>query len=194
MSKFEYFHVFETILYGLMLAKLIIGVNNLYTFRSSIKFYWPHFLALLYIFLAIVNSYHDNLDSSVYSAVEDEWFFLHVIIIPPLILYSIIHHALPSEFKGSDLKGLLLNKNRRIIFFLGTAYGILSIYRLMLQWSIEKESSALSIYFKTWNDAWFIIPHTLTLMFLIVAIRKSEILLKILLVLAVLSQVLFYVI
>lgn len=194
MSKFEYFHVFETIFYGLMLAKLVIGINNMFTYRKTIKFYWPYVLMIIYIFLVIINSYHDNLNTPVYGAVTNESFFLGVIILPPLLLYSIVHQGLPKKFKGMDQREFLLIKNRRIIFSLGFILGILGMYRLVLGWGLEKNESLIEIYIQTFADAWFLIPHALILMNLANAIWKNEILLKVVIVFALLTQILFYII
>ncbi len=195
MTKFSYFHVFESILYGLMLAKWLLDTNNLYTFRAKIKFYWPHTLQVFIILATIVNNYHFNLDSPVYDAVDGdngEWYFLHVIVIPPLLLYSVVHQLFPSHYDQVDFKSYFLVENRKIIFVLGALTHAFGIYRFCIHHSLRTGLSPWEIYLKTLGDLWFYMPHLGVVLSFVVAFWKNESFLKVIIILSLTATVFVY--
>lgn len=192
MTKMAYFHVFETIIYGLMVAKWLTDANNLYTFRAKIKFYWPYLLLVFLVLLKLVNSYYENLDSKVYDAVNNEWFFFHVIILPPLLLYSLIHHLFPDKYDEVNLRSYILTDYRRIFFSLSFLTEAMGIYRFCIHHSIRTGKSAWEIYLITLGDWWFYMPHLGLIVLGILALRRSEILLKIYVIVSLVVEVIFY--
>lgn len=175
-----------------MVSHLIQRVNKIYAYRKTLKGYWPYFLLVFYIFSSVVNTFHDNLNSSLYESVDSEGFFLLVIIVPPLLLYSLIYHAFPLKLQGCDFRGFLLHENRKIIFSLAFVWGGFTIARSMIEQSIDSGINPITIYFETWKEAWFIIPNGFTLLALIIAFVENETLIKSFAVLSFLAMVLFF--
>jgi hypothetical protein len=152
---------------------------------------------MVFIILAtIVNSYHFNLDSPVYEAVgsNGELFFLHVIILPPLLLYSVVHQLFPAEYKQVEFRQYLLVDNRKIIFLLIAFTNAINIYRFCIHHSLRKGQSAWEIYVNTLGDLWFYGPHLIVAITLLIAFWKNELLLKIYAIFALASTVFVYVV
>jgi len=192
MSKFEYYFIFETILYGLMLSMLIQGVNKIYTYRKKVRGYWPYYFLLFYIFSRVINSFYDNLNSPLYETVDTEGYFLLIIITPPLLLYSVIHHGFPDKYTDCDFREFLLQTNRKIIFLLAFFWSVFVISRSVIEWAIESHKNPFVVYFETWREPWFIIPNGFTLLALVIAFVKNELLIKVFAVLSVISVFLFF--
>ena len=175
-----------------MVSHLIKGVNKIYANRKTIKGYWPYFLLLFYIFSSVVNTFHDNLDSSLYESVNSEGFFLLIIILPPLLLYSLIYHAFPLKVSGCDFKYFLVQDNRKVIFGLAFIWGAFAIARSMIELGIDSGRNPFAIYFETWQQTWFIIPNGFTLLCLILVFVPNEVLIKVFALLSFLSMILFF--
>ena len=116
MTKLEYYHVFEAILYGLIVAKLFLGWNNLIQNRKSIRVYWAHILLTIDCFLIVVIRYHNQLHMSHIEATEIPFGFLYHVILIPGTFYFVIHQAFPKDFEKTDFRELILNERPSIFY------------------------------------------------------------------------------
>ena len=57
MNEFEYYHGFETILYGLAFAVLFTGAGKMIIHSKHLKFYWAHGLAIITCMMILVEAY-----------------------------------------------------------------------------------------------------------------------------------------
>ena len=116
MSKLEYYHVFEAILYGLIVTKLFLGWNNLIQNRKSLQVYWAHILLTLDCFLIVVIRYHNQLHMSHIEAIDTPFGFLYHVILIPGTFYFVIHQAFPREFKKTNYRELLSSERPSILY------------------------------------------------------------------------------
>ena len=125
MTKLEYFQVFEAILYGLIVAKLFLGWNNLIQHRKSIRLYWAHILTTLNCFLIVVIRYHNQMHMSHIEAIESPLGFLYHVILIPGTFYFVIHQAFPRDFENTNFRELIFNERPSILYPL-VIFGVLN--------------------------------------------------------------------
>lgn len=110
MSNEEYFQVFEAILYGAIVAELLIGWSKLLTEKGKYKFYWAHFLATVTIFLVVIQRYFSGRDLAHYQSIQTSYEFLFYIVLTPAIFFLAVSQMFPKRIAGVDFRILVIEK------------------------------------------------------------------------------------
>jgi len=116
MTKLEYYHVFEAIIYGLIVTKLFLSWNNLIQHRSCIKLYWAHLILTLNCFLIVIIRYHNQLHMNHIQTIEIPFGFLYNVILIPGTFYFAIHQAFPIRFENTDFRELMSKERPAILY------------------------------------------------------------------------------
>lgn len=120
MKEFEYLLAFESILYGLLVTKFLDGWNTLLVHRKEIKFYWPHTLLSISLFLGTVGRFKSRFYSPDFDSIGPGWVVLSNIFLPIALIYFTLYQLFPPESKGVDLKEHL--ESDRLIFLGGALF------------------------------------------------------------------------
>lgn len=104
MDVKEYYHVFEAILYGLIMTKLFVSWNRMIDERKSIKIYWTHILITITIFLTICARYHGQLSMLHIDQITNGISFMVYIIVLPGALYFSVHQIFPNYYENVDFR------------------------------------------------------------------------------------------
>lgn len=129
MSEFEYLLAFESILYGLLVAKFLERWNILLANRKSIEFYWPHTLLSASVLFATIARFKNRFFSPDFESIGKAWEVMNDIFIPLALLYSLTYQFFPSESRNLDLKKHL--KSNSLIYLIGSIFfihGSIDIY------------------------------------------------------------------
>ncbi len=114
MSKFEYLLAFETILYGLVLAHTVEGFSKMIHHRRTIEFYWAHTMAIITIFLVVVQTYY-----TIYwvpaDTVTSAWSFLFLRIMPLTLLFIMTYQIVPEKYKGLKSEKFFYKRLKEIL-------------------------------------------------------------------------------
>jgi hypothetical protein len=135
MSVQEHFHVFETLLFGLAIAHLMIGVGKMIDHQETIKTYWMHSLTVISLFLIVVQAYFINYQHPLYEMLEFNYQFLLMSVFPIGAVFMCSYQLFPEKISGTDFEDFFWKKARIVIFFmvvLGLGYGFRN------QWSFTK--------------------------------------------------------
>lgn len=114
MSRFEYFLAFETILYGLILAHLVVGFSKMVYHRKTINFYWAHTLACITNFFVIIQTYY-----SLYwvpdETITGPWSFFFLRIMPLTLQYIIVYQIIPEKVEGLQAETFIYSRLKEIL-------------------------------------------------------------------------------
>ena len=141
MDKFEYYHGFEAILYGLAVAHVLVGINDMVHHRKTIKLYWVHIVAIGIIMLAIVQNYY-RLFWFGAELTDTAWLFFFFRVIPLSILFIMTYQLFPKKTKGTDFDEFLHAHEKELLVpmvlfnvmaFIKTTYFRLDDFRALSQ-------------------------------------------------------------
>lgn len=108
LSRKEYFHVFESILYGLAVAQLLVSWGKLIYKNGTYKGYWAHIIVTILWLLAIIQRFFARHDLSQYNGVDTSLLFFLFIVLPPILVFINILLYLPEKCEGIDYRELVL--------------------------------------------------------------------------------------
>lgn len=118
MSQFEYLVAFESILYGLLVSKVLVSANHLLYHRRTVRFYWPHTLLLVALFIGVIQRFNARFFSPDFETVTYTYQLIFHLVIPMSLFYALFHQLFPEKSAGADLKEHLFS-NIKLIFGLG---------------------------------------------------------------------------
>lgn len=113
MTVAEYFLVFESIFFGLIIAQVLMGWNNMIANSEHFEFDWLHFLCTLAIFLAAIQNYY--IGQVNLSAPKTILEFMFRNIFAPAALYIAAFQLFPQNINGEKLSSFILHKNWRFL-------------------------------------------------------------------------------
>ncbi len=115
MTNEEYILAFESILYGLIISRILVKWNYMIQDDQPKKQYWAFWTFSLAIFLLIIYVFITNKIYDHYQNMVDEKTFLLYAVFPPSLFTIIVYQMFPKEFKQVDLKEYLMKYRNRII-------------------------------------------------------------------------------
>ncbi len=145
MSVQEHFHVFETLLYGLAIAHILIGLSKMLDHRKTIRFYWLHLLMVLTILMTISHRYFIAFEAPSFAAIHYAYEFLLLIFLPLTCLFFITYQLIPNKVEGVDFKEFLWERST-ILLSLNVVFLILLVYRNFIEFSIFFKGEIPSTY------------------------------------------------
>ena len=119
----EYILAFESILYGLIVSRILISWNKMLQEKESFKHYWAHYILTFSIFLFIVFIYIYNAITDQFAGIEHWMPFLTHAVLPPAIFTFISYQMFPKKLNGVNLKQFVMD-NRWKIFLPAFAFGV----------------------------------------------------------------------
>ncbi len=135
MSSQEHFHVFETLLYGLAIAHILIGVSKMTDHRRTIRFYWLHGLTVLTLLLTILHRYFIAFNAPSFKSIHYAYEFLFLLFLPLSTLFFSAYHIIPSKVKNTDFKEFFWSRST-ILLTLFLVFLVLLVIRNYIEFSI----------------------------------------------------------
>ena len=114
----EYFHFFESILYGLAVTQLLVGWARLIAKYGSYKGYWAHVMFTALLLLTIVQRFFVRGDLAQFNGIETSLEFFLKIMVSPLLVFVTIFLFLPERCEGVDFRALVI---KYIWLFVGSS-------------------------------------------------------------------------
>ena len=127
MSKFEYLHGFESIVYGLAFAHVLIGISQMIYHRRTIKFYWLHNLAVVFFFLAITQTYY-SLQWVSADTINSTFQFIVLRVLPLSLLFIIAYQAFPEKMEGTDFEDFIHLREKEV-FLPMVAFNLMTVVK-----------------------------------------------------------------
>ena len=115
MSIDEYYLAFESILYGLIISRILIKWSEMFREEDSKTYHWAYLLLTLNVFFLIIYMFWVNRNPEHYAGINGPFDFFLTVVLPPSIFTFVTFQMFPSTFSGIVQKEYLLN-NRRSIF------------------------------------------------------------------------------
>jgi len=115
MSKEEYFAVFESLLYGLALAHILVSISRMVAHRKSIKLYWVHLALLIAGILVLPQRYFAGFHAEEYQHVNSAAAFFFLLMMPMGLYFIIAYQIFPEKIEGTDFKEFFWDKHKEII-------------------------------------------------------------------------------
>ncbi len=118
MSIEEYYLVFDSIFYGLILARILTGWSKMISAYGEYRVYWMHILWTVSIFLTVIQNYSSelSLDGSLeYSKIMKGVDILYHLVLGPSLLYIVSHQSFPDQLKGLNFKDYVLKSRWKIM-------------------------------------------------------------------------------
>ena len=131
MSLVEYFHVFDSILYGIIIARILVGMSNMIIYRRSIKFYWAHLLLVILGFLIAVENYFSHFRQQYFEYISNAWMFFILLVVPLSLLFVIVYLSFPKKFKNTDFKEFIVVRQKELLIVM-LAFSISTNIRLFI--------------------------------------------------------------
>ena len=160
MTQFEYVMVLMSLILGLGITQILYGLSNLILRWSQVKFYFPHLLCILFVFIMHIQEWWVNYE---YSFSIKEWRFsmFSLLIVYPIILFIMARLLFPIRVEGevTDLKVFYFKHYRKFYLF-GFLMAFISIPQNLLLSDIGITDQFVQL--------------GLSLFFLIPIFRKSE--------------------
>lgn len=125
MAVEEYFLAFESILYGLIISRILIKWSEMANIKST-AIYWEYIILTINVFLLIVNVYWANRYPEHYEDVTNPLMFLLVVVVPPSLFTFMTYQMFPNEHNSKNLKEYLI-EHRKKIFIPWTAFMVYEI-------------------------------------------------------------------
>ena len=125
MAVEEYFLAFESILYGLIISRILIKWSEMTNIKTT-AIYWEYIILTINVFLLIVNVYWANIYPEHYEEVTNPLMFLLVVVIPPSLFTFMTYQMFPSEHNSKNLKEYLI-EHRKKIFIPWTTFMVYEI-------------------------------------------------------------------
>lgn len=127
MSRFEYFLAFETILYGLVLAHIVMGFSKMIYHRKTIRFYWGHVLACIAVFFVVIQTYY-SLFWVPDDTVINTWTFFFLRILPLTLLYIMVYQIIPEDVEGLEAEPFLFQRLKEVLIPM-TIFNLLTVVK-----------------------------------------------------------------
>ncbi|MDW3193974.1 MAG: hypothetical protein R8G66_16490 [Cytophagales bacterium] len=118
MSKVEYFHVFESIIYGLVTARFLQGWYYMIKTKGN-KNYWAHLMTTIYLFVGFTQRYYIGLNNPGFELVTNYSSFLFIVILTPSLFFFVGVILFPDEKYAVDYK-VFFQKRLRLFLVLFT--------------------------------------------------------------------------
>lgn len=115
MTKVEYYAMFESLLYGLALAHILVVCSKMIANRKTIKFYWAHFLLVSAGLFVIAQRYYAGYDAVEYAHVGSAVEFLFLIMLPMALFFVLAYQIFPEKIEGANLKEFFYEKSKEFI-------------------------------------------------------------------------------
>lgn len=129
MSTAEYYLAFESILYGLIISKILIKWAEMIKDKEVKSYHWAYILLTINIFCLIVYFFWVNREPEHYENIEGPFMFLLHVVIPPSIFTFMTFQMFPNEFSGMIQKDYLI-KYRKNIFIPWVVYLVYNLSAL----------------------------------------------------------------
>jgi hypothetical protein len=113
MSVEEYFLAFESILYGLIISRILIKWSEMANVKAT-AIYWEYIILTVNVFLLIVNVYWANRYPGHYDDVTNPLMFLLVIVVPPSLFTFMTYQMFPNEHSNRNLREYLVDHRKKI--------------------------------------------------------------------------------
>jgi hypothetical protein len=115
MSVEEYYLAFESILYGLIVSRILVKWSELSNEKRA-SIYWAYVLLTVNLFLLIITVFWANKLPDHYEGVNSPLMFLFIVVIPPSIFTFMTYKMFPRHFVNTNLKEyLIIHRNRIFI-------------------------------------------------------------------------------
>lgn len=115
MSKAEYFAVFESLLYGLALAHILVSFSKMIMHRRSIKLYWVHLTFVFAGILGLAQRYYSGYHGPEYEHVNSPWTFFLLIMLPMAVYFVLAYQFFPETIKDTNFKTFFWSKYQEIV-------------------------------------------------------------------------------
>lgn len=106
MAVEEYLLAFESILYGLIVSRILIKWSEMANGKASV-IYWEYIILTINVFLLIVNIFWANQSPKHYEAVTNPLMFLLVVVVPPSLFTFMTYQIFPQKHHDKNLKKIL---------------------------------------------------------------------------------------
>ena len=113
MAVEEYFLAFESILYGLIISRILIKWSEMANVKTT-AVYWGYIILTINVFLLIVNVYWANRGAVHYEDVTNPLMFLLVVVVPPSLFTFMTYQMFPNEHNRKNLKEYLIEHRKKI--------------------------------------------------------------------------------
>lgn len=115
MSTAEYYLAFESILYGLIISKILIKWAEMIKDKEVKSYHWAYILLTINVFCLIVYIFWVNREPEHYENIVGPLMFLLHVVIPPSIFTFMTFQMFPVKFSQMVQKDYLI-KYRKNIF------------------------------------------------------------------------------
>ncbi|HAS34860.1 MAG TPA: hypothetical protein DCS15_00130 [Flavobacteriales bacterium] len=104
MSIIEFYLIFESILYGLIVTQFFLDWNKLIFSAKNLKIYWSHLLLSLTIFFQVLLRLNGRLKTlDQLEQINSSFIFLLETTMGPALLYLITYQIFPQRPERTDL-------------------------------------------------------------------------------------------
>ncbi len=132
MSIIEFYLIFESILYGLIVTQFFLDWNKLIFSAKNLKIYWSHLLLSLTIFFQVLLRFNGRLKTlDQLEQINSSFIFLLETTMGPALLYLITYQIFPQRPERTDLDEFIMDRHKKIgfaIFLYGMYQGIRNIH------------------------------------------------------------------
>ena len=115
MSKAEYFVVFESLLYGLALAHILVSFSKMIMHWKSIQAYWLHLILVGAATLGLIQRYYSGYHGHDYQHIGTAWEFFFLIFLPMAAYFLLAYQLFPNKIKKANFKEFFWNNYKQII-------------------------------------------------------------------------------
>ncbi len=146
MSLFEFLMVLVSIIVGLGIAEILTGVARMIRCRDSITSYWVHSLAVVLVFLALLQQWWEawGLRDTV------EWTFgsLLLMLAGPVGLNLIAHLLFPERMQGANVRDYYFGAGRAVWTIAAITVLLATLFRpVVFDWQLLVPDNATSLAF-----------------------------------------------
>ena len=150
MSKAEYFAVFESLLYGLALAHILVSISQVIVNREKIKLYWLHIILVIAAILGMIQRYYSGYHGSEYEHVNTAWEFFFLIFLPMGLYFILAYQMFPKKIEEADFKDFFWKSHKGIILtFIAVAVVLVGRNIAIDMYSIEEGRLDRDSYFSS---------------------------------------------
>lgn len=108
--------MFESLLYGLALAHILVVCSKMIAHRKTIKFYWAHILLVFAGVFVLSQRYYAGFESnSEYLHVGSAWEFLLLLLLPMGLFFILAYQIFPEKIEGANLKEFFYEKYKEFV-------------------------------------------------------------------------------
>ena len=169
MTNTAYFHAFESILYGIALSHIFIGLGRIISNRQTIRFYWAFNLLIGIGTVAIMRQFYTGLNSITFDIVDSPLSFILVVALNPCSFVLLAHLVIPEKFDNLDFRQYY-QRHRMPIFIVLVIQQITQVIENVVDGYLLKEFSDWSSFLTYAASPFFLIFVLLLSAFIIVDI------------------------